>query len=158
MVWFFLSTVLFWVTSASLVAFKAIYVSITMGFPGGSVVKNLQCRRRRSDSFDPWVGKITWSRKWKPSSISHLENSMVRGAWRATVHGVAKSWTWPSIHAHVYNWPNYIYTFLLTSQGIYPLDICALMPDASSLNVWCSDQHHGITWELVSIVGLRVSS
>ena len=24
---------------------------------------------------------------------SCLENSMARGAWRATVHGVAKSWT-----------------------------------------------------------------
>ena len=24
---------------------------------------------------------------------SYLENPMVRGAWRATVHGLAKSWT-----------------------------------------------------------------
>ena len=24
---------------------------------------------------------------------SHLENSMDRGAWQATLHGVAKSWT-----------------------------------------------------------------
>ena len=26
----------------------------------------LQCSRRR---FDPWVGKITWRRKWQPTSI-----------------------------------------------------------------------------------------
>ena len=28
-----------------------------------------------------------------PLQYSCLENSMDRGAWRATVHGVAKSWT-----------------------------------------------------------------
>ena len=28
-----------------------------------------------------------------------LRNPMDRGAWRATVHGVAKSWTWLSTHA-----------------------------------------------------------
>ena len=28
-----------------------------------------------------------------PLQSSHLENPMDRGAWRATVHGVAKSWT-----------------------------------------------------------------
>ena len=31
---------------------------------------------------------------------SCLENSMDRGAWRAIVHGVAKSWTWLSTHIH----------------------------------------------------------
>ena len=29
----------------------------------------------------------------KPLQYSCLENPMDRGAWRATVHGVAKSWT-----------------------------------------------------------------
>ena len=31
---------------------------------------------------------------------SCLGNSMDRGTWRAAVHGVAKSWTQPSTHAH----------------------------------------------------------
>ena len=39
--------------------------------------------------FDPWVGKIPWRRARQPT----LENPMDRGAWRATAHGVAKSWT-----------------------------------------------------------------
>ena len=30
------------------------------------------------------------------SQCSCLENPMDRGAWWATVHGVTKSWTWPS--------------------------------------------------------------
>ena len=48
-----------------------------------------QCRRH---GFDPWVGKISWRRKWQPTPVSWLENSMDRGAWRATVHGVPKEW------------------------------------------------------------------
>ena len=43
--------------------------------------------------FDPWLGKIPWRRKWPPTPIFLLENSMDRGAWWATVHGVAKSQT-----------------------------------------------------------------
>ena len=27
-----------------------------------------QCRRHKRCSFDPWVGKIPWSRKWQPTS------------------------------------------------------------------------------------------
>ena len=37
------------------------------GFPDGSVVKNLpQCG---SHGFSPWVGKITWRRKQKPTPV-----------------------------------------------------------------------------------------
>ena len=42
---------------------------------------------------DPQVGKIPWRREWQPTPYSCLENSMDRGAWRAIVHGVAKSQT-----------------------------------------------------------------
>ena len=31
-----------------------------------------------------------------PLQYSCLENSMDRGAWWATIHGIAKSWTWLS--------------------------------------------------------------
>ena len=34
-----------------------------------------------------------WSRKWQPLQYSCLEHSTNRRAWRATVHGAAKSWT-----------------------------------------------------------------
>ena len=46
----------------------------------------------RRHTFDPWVGKIPWRSKWQPLQYSCLENSMDRGAWRATVHWIAKSW------------------------------------------------------------------
>ena len=34
------------------------------GFPGGLVVKNLPANAGVA-GFDPWVGKIPWSRKWQ---------------------------------------------------------------------------------------------
>ena len=44
---------------------------ISEGFPDGSVVKEsvCQCRRSKRCSFDPWVGKIPWSRKWQPTLV-----------------------------------------------------------------------------------------
>ena len=47
-----------------------------------------QCRRRQ---FNPWVRKVPWRRKWQPTLASLPGKSHGRGAWRATVHRVAKS-------------------------------------------------------------------
>ena len=61
------------------------------GFSGGSVVKNLPasaggaCGRCR---FGPWVRKTPW-RKNLQTTPAFL--TVDRGAWRATVPGVAKS-------------------------------------------------------------------
>ena len=41
--------------------------------------------------FDPWVGKISWSRKCTPLQYCCLENPMDRGAWWAAAHSVAES-------------------------------------------------------------------
>ena len=46
--------------------------------------------------FSSWLGKIPWERNGYPLYNPCLENSMERGAWQATIHGVAKSWTWLS--------------------------------------------------------------
>ena len=51
----------------------------------------LQCWR---PWFNPWVGKIPWRREWAThSSILAWRIPVDRETWRATVHGVAKSWT-----------------------------------------------------------------
>ena len=43
---------------------------------------------------EPQVGKIPWRREWQLTPVrSWLENPMDRGAWRAIVHGVARSQT-----------------------------------------------------------------
>ena len=43
--------------------------------------------------FDLWSGRCPGERNSNPFQYSCLENSMDRGAWQATVHGAAKSWT-----------------------------------------------------------------
>ena len=65
------------------------------GFPGGASGKDpaCQCRRQKRCGFNPWVGKIPWRRHGYPLLYSCLKNPMGRGAWRATVHSVAKSQT-----------------------------------------------------------------
>ena len=65
------------------------------GFPGGASGKESTCQGRRPKrcEFGPWVGKIPWRRAWQPTPVFFLENPMDRGAWRAIVHGVAKSQT-----------------------------------------------------------------
>ena len=66
------------------------YIGGTTG--GGSDGKSvcLQCRRSR---FDPWVGKVPGEGNGNPLQFSCLENPTDRGAWQATVHGVASSRT-----------------------------------------------------------------
>ena len=58
-----------------------------------------QWRRYRKREFDPWIGKISWRRKWQPTSVL-LEDPMDREAWWAITNGVSKSWTRLSTHAH----------------------------------------------------------
>ena len=56
------------------------------------------------------VGLIPGSRRsagvgnGNPLQYSCLENSMDRGTWRATVHGVSKNWTRLRNQAHTHNW------------------------------------------------------
>ena len=55
-----------------------------------------QCKRCRKYQFAPWVWKILLRRKY--TQYSCLKNSMGRGTWQATAHGVAKSQTRLSMH------------------------------------------------------------
>ena len=62
------------------------------GFPGGSDGRASAYNVGDPGSI-PGSGKISWRRKWQPTPVFCLENPMDRGAWWATVHGVAKSQT-----------------------------------------------------------------
>ena len=68
---------------------------ISMGFPGGRVVKNLlpNTGDARVAGSVPGSGRSTGIGNGNPFQYSCLGNSMDRGAWRDTVCGVAKSWT-----------------------------------------------------------------
>ena len=66
-----------------------------MGFPGGSVVKNLPASAGDTEDMGsiPGLGRSLGEGNGNPLQYSCLENPTDRGAWRATVNGVAKSWT-----------------------------------------------------------------
>ena len=62
------------------------------GFPGGSDGKESACNAGGLDLI-PGSGRSPGGGHGNPLQYSCLENPMDRGAWRATVHGVAKSLT-----------------------------------------------------------------
>ena len=61
-----------------------------MGFPGGSVGKESAWNAGDPGSI-PDTGRSPGEGNGYPLQYSCLENSTDRGAWWATVHGVAKS-------------------------------------------------------------------
>ena len=61
-----------------------------MGFPGGSGGKESACNAGDLGSI-PGLGTSPGEENGYPLQCSCLENSMDRGAWWATVHGVTKS-------------------------------------------------------------------
>ena len=71
-----------------------------MGFPCGSVVKNLPANAGdiRYVGSIPGSGRSLEEGNGNPLQYSCLGNPMDRGAWQATVLGVAKSWTRLSTH------------------------------------------------------------
>ena len=65
---------------------------MTGGFPGGSEDKVSACNVGDPGSI-PGSGRSPGDGNGSLLQHSCLENPMDRGAWRATVHGVTKSWT-----------------------------------------------------------------
>ena len=90
---------------------NSLYIIIYLGFPGGSVIKNLPVNAE--DAGD--TGSIPGSERSPGgaiathSSIFCLGNSVDRGAWRATVHGVVKSQTQLITYIHVIYLPTNTY-------------------------------------------------
>ena len=77
-----------------------------LGSPGWLSGIEFACQCRRG-WFNPWVENIPWRRKWQSTSVFfffYVHSSILawripwteRGAWWAPIHGVSKSWTWPS--------------------------------------------------------------
>ena len=69
---------------------KSIAINLNLGFPGGSVVKNLLVNPGDSGSI-PGLRRSPREGNGNPLQYSCLGNPMDRGAWRATVHGSQKS-------------------------------------------------------------------
>ena len=65
---------------------------LSSGFPGGSVVKN-PAANARDASLIPASGSSPGEGNGNPLQCSCLGNSMDKGAWWSTVHGITKSRT-----------------------------------------------------------------
>ena len=63
--------------------------SVVLGFPGGSEGKEPACNVGNLGLI-PASGRSPGEGNGNPLLYSCLENSMDRGVWQATVHGVAK--------------------------------------------------------------------
>ena len=64
----------------------------SLGFPGSSAVKVSACNAGDLGLI-PGLGRSPGEGNGNPLQYSCLENPMDGGAWWATVHRVAKSWT-----------------------------------------------------------------
>ena len=69
-------------------SFGALRASLVfqVGFPGGSCIAGYL-------GLIPELGRSLGEGNSYPLQYSGLENSMDRGSWQATVHGVTNSWT-----------------------------------------------------------------
>ena len=65
---------------------------VPLDFPGGWDSKESACNVGDLSSI-PWLGRSPGGGNGTPLQFSCLENPMDRGAWWASVHGVAKSRT-----------------------------------------------------------------
>ena len=73
--------------------FLTIYIYGCMDFHGGS-----EGKESAFNAGDPWVRSLGWEDPLEEENrnslqYSCLENPMDRGAWKAIIYGVAKSWT-----------------------------------------------------------------
>ena len=91
-------------------------------FPSSSAVKiHLQCRICRRHGFDPWVGKIPWSKKWQPTSLflpekPREQRSLMghRPQGRKESDMPQRAHTYIHTHTHTHTHTHMLFTFLPT--------------------------------------------
>ena len=92
---------------------------ILLGLPGDSDGKESSCNEGDLGLI-PGLGRSPGEGNGYPLQYSGLENCMDRGAWQATVHRVAKSWTGLSdFHFHTYIRGTYIYRTFVTREKVF---------------------------------------
>ena len=101
--WDFFSCLLAWLTHKTFLCCKPPYLSVwlAVGFPSGSVVKNLPAMKEKQETYlIPESGRSPGRGNGNPLQDPCWESPIDRGAWRAMVHGIAKSHTQPSTQEH----------------------------------------------------------
>ena len=121
----------------------------SLGFPASTVVENLPVN---ADAVSiPGLGKFSGGENGNPLQYSCLENSTDRGAWWATIHGVAKSQMQLSTHTHLF-----IYLFIyfesikLLSAEIKVISNIRESLKKHSLSHWCSCKMELSSWYFIA--------
>ena len=111
-----------------------LFICITSrGFPGGASVKELACQR-----WIPGSGRSPGVGNGSTIQDSSLENSMGKGAWLATVHGVVKTrqeWTAEHTHTHTHT-----HTRTPGGESGSPLQ-CSCLHSPMHRGAWCVTVH-----------------
>ena len=87
--------------------------------------------RFKYSSFQPWVRKMPWRRAWQPTPVFLPKEALDRGAWWATVHRIAKSWTQlkrHTMHAHMHTHTHTIYVLYWIKLKINNIDMSGKAP------------------------------
>ena len=97
---------------------------ICLGFPGGPLGKESACNAgvKRDKVSIPELGRFPGGSHDSLLQYSCLKNSMDRGTWWATVHGVVKTWKWlklQSMHTCIHVWGQTAYG----KSSYYPLTL-----------------------------------
>ena len=119
-----------------------------LDFPGGSDSKESACNVGNLDSI-PGLGRSPGERNGYPFQYSGLENSMNRGAWQATVHGVAKSQTW----LNNFTWANSGKWWRTGKHDL--LQSVGVTKSQTQLSNWTTREHNNIYYFVVFLVSTQ---
>ena len=102
----------------------------TVGFPGVAVVKNMPASAWDIRDMGSILGSGRSLRVGNGNPLQYfcLENYMDRGAWPATVRGVAKSWTqWTRLRAHAHTRAHTHTHTCIALLHLFPLHVSSLV-------------------------------
>ena len=92
----------------------------------------------------PGSGRCPWEGNGNPLQYSCWEDSMVRGTWRAIVHGVTKSWsrlsnwTITSVYVYDYVYMYYIYSIAMSMSTWVTVSMSMTTSTSISMSVTVS--------------------
>ena len=125
-----------------------------MCFPFGGVPESgtecaCRCRRCQRWEFDPWVRKIRWRRKWRPTPVSlpgqaHGQRRLVGySPWRSRESDTSE-WLATRVDTHMIQWQRKPSCQPLT-HGLQRLEISTRSPFWLKKNIWPHPPVHGIS-------------